>query len=143
MSGAPSIVTSSAKSAPPLPAPCSTSTKPNSARRGRQGRSAVPSAAARHGEVRCVGANEDYQVTENPFFEVWTTPFGLPPFDRIHPEHFPRAFDRGMAEQSGEIAAITSTTGPPSFANTIEALERSGRLLDRGSRVFFNLDASA
>ena len=81
-------------------------------------------------------------MTDNPFFEAWTTPFGLPPFDRIRPEHFPPAFDRGMAEQSGEIAAITSTTGPPSFANTIEALERSGRLLDRVSRVFFNLDAS-
>src|SRR5438132_2877972 len=81
-------------------------------------------------------------MTDNPFFEVWTTPFGLPPFDRIRPEHFPPAFDRGIAEQRGEIAVITSTTVPPSFANTIEALERSGRLLDRVSRVFFNLDAS-
>ena len=38
-------------------------------------------------------------MTDNPFFEAWTTPFGLPPFDRIRPEHFPPAFDRGMAEQ--------------------------------------------
>jgi peptidyl-dipeptidase Dcp len=82
-------------------------------------------------------------MTENPFFENWTTPFGLPPFDRIRPEHFPAAFDRGMAEQIGEIAAITrSTTAAASFSNTIEALERSGRLLDRVSRVFFNLDSS-
>src|SRR5438874_1607066 len=67
---------------------------------------------------------------------------GLPPFDRIRPEHFPPAFDRGMTEQSAEIAAITAAAAVPSFANTIEALERSGRLLDRVGRVFFNLDAS-
>jgi peptidyl-dipeptidase Dcp len=81
-------------------------------------------------------------MNENPFFEVWTTPFGMPPFDRIRPEHFPPAIDRGMQEQIGEIAAITGLAAPPSFANTIEALERSGRLLERVSRVFFNLDAS-
>jgi peptidyl-dipeptidase Dcp len=81
-------------------------------------------------------------MTDNPFFEVWTTPFGLPPFDRIRPEHFAPAFDCGMTEQNAEIAAITGDAAPPSFANTIEALERSGRLLDRVSRVFSNLDAS-
>ena len=81
-------------------------------------------------------------MTDNPFFETWTTPFGLPPFDRIRPEHFPPAFDKGMGEQSAEIAVITGAAAMPSFANTIEALERSGRLLDRVSRVFFNLDAS-
>jgi peptidyl-dipeptidase Dcp len=74
--------------------------------------------------------------------EAWTTPFGLPPFDHIRAEHFPPAYDRGMEEQNAEIAAITRTSAAPSFANTIEALERSGRLLDRVSRVFSNLDAS-
>jgi len=81
-------------------------------------------------------------MTENPFFEPWTTPFGLPPFDRICPEHFPPAFDRAMAEHTAEIAAITGLAAAPTFANTIEALERSGRLLDQVSRVFFNLDSS-
>jgi peptidyl-dipeptidase Dcp len=81
-------------------------------------------------------------MSENPFFERWTTPFGMPPFDRIRPEHFPPAFDKGMEEQIGEITAIARATDAPSFANTIEALERSGRLLDRVSRVFFNLDSS-
>src|SRR5205807_2929884 len=81
-------------------------------------------------------------MTENPFFESWTTPFGTPPFDRIRPEHFPPAFDLGMQEQMAEIAVIASSAAPPSFADTIEALERSGRLLERVSRVFFNLDAS-
>ena len=37
-------------------------------------------------------------MTENPFLERWSTPFGMPPFDRIRPEHFPPAFDRGMRE---------------------------------------------
>ena len=81
-------------------------------------------------------------MTDNPFFEAWTTPFGLPPFDRIRPEHFPPAFDKAMAEHSAEIAAITGSAAAPTFANTIEALERSGRWLDRVSRVFFNLDSS-
>jgi peptidyl-dipeptidase Dcp len=81
-------------------------------------------------------------MTENPFFEHWTTPFGIPPFDLIRAEHFPPAFDRGMQEQIAETAAIAGSAAPPSFADTIEALERSGRLLERVSRVFFNLDAS-
>ena len=81
-------------------------------------------------------------MTDNPFFLVWDTPFGMPPFDRIRPEHFPAAFDRGMDEQLTEIAAIVAAPVPAGFADTIEALERSGRLLDRVSRVFFNLDAS-
>src|SRR6516165_9252260 len=81
-------------------------------------------------------------MTENPFFETWGTPFGLPPFDRISPEHFAPAFDRAMDEHDAEIAVITASPAAPTFANTIEALERSGRLLDRVSRVFFNLDGS-
>ena len=81
-------------------------------------------------------------MSENPFFEIWDTPFGMPPFDRIRPEHFPAAFDRGMDEQIAEIAAIVASPSPPSFGDTIEALERSGRLLDRVSRVFSNLDSS-
>src|SRR5215469_12386800 len=81
-------------------------------------------------------------MTENPFFEHWMTPFGVPPFDRIRPEHFPAAFDRGMKEEIAEIAAIVGATTAASFDNTIEALERSGRLLERVSRVFFNLNPS-
>ncbi|HEY3909559.1 MAG TPA: M3 family metallopeptidase [Stellaceae bacterium] len=81
-------------------------------------------------------------MTDNPFFEAWNTPFGMPPFERIRPEHFPPAFDRGMEEQLTEIAAIVAGPAPPGFGDTIEALERSGKLLDRVSRVFHNLDAS-
>lgn len=81
-------------------------------------------------------------MSENPFFEDWTTPYGVPPFERICPEHFRAGFERGMEEQLAEISAVTGSLEPPGFANTIEALERSGRLLNRVSRVFFNLDAS-
>jgi len=78
----------------------------------------------------------------NPFFETWSTPFGAPPFDRIRPEHFPPAFDRAMAEGLAEIEAITGNPAAPSFANTIEALERSGALLNTVGSVFGNLVAS-
>ena len=81
-------------------------------------------------------------MTDNPLFEAWDTPFGMPPFDHIRPEHFPPAFDRAMAEHNAEVAAIIGSGEAPTFANTIEALERSGRLLDRVSRVFSNLDSS-
>ncbi|MGH7047443.1 MAG: M3 family metallopeptidase [Stellaceae bacterium] len=81
-------------------------------------------------------------MDDNPFFVTWDTPFGMPPFDRIRSEHFPPAFDRGMAEQLDEIAAIVAAPVPASLADTIEALERSGKLLERTSRVFHNLDAS-
>jgi len=81
-------------------------------------------------------------MTDNPFFESWTTPFGLPPFDRIRPDHFPPAFDRGMEDHRAEVDAIAEAARPPSFANTVEALERSGRLLHRVRKVFFNLSSS-
>ncbi|HTQ32996.1 MAG TPA: M3 family metallopeptidase, partial [Stellaceae bacterium] len=82
-------------------------------------------------------------MTDNPLFETWTTPFGLPPFDRIEPAHFPPAFDRGMEEELADIAAITGSAEPPTFANTIEALERSGKLLNAVSDLFHNLNSSA
>jgi peptidyl-dipeptidase Dcp len=75
----------------------------------------------------------------NPLFETWTTPFEAPPFERIAPEHFRPAFERALAEQKAEIAAIAGTTAEPSFDNTLAALERSGRLLRRVGATFFNL----
>ncbi|MDO9502186.1 M3 family metallopeptidase [Falsiroseomonas sp.] len=78
----------------------------------------------------------------NPLLAPWTTPFGVPPFDLILPEHFGPAFDQGMAEQVAEIAAIGADPTRENFANTVEALERSGRTLDRVRSVFFNLVSS-
>ena len=81
-------------------------------------------------------------MTTNPFFESWTGPFGVPPFERIRAEHFPPAFDRGMDEHLCEVEAIAASNEEPGFADTVEALERSGRLLDRVRSVFFNLTLS-
>ena len=81
-------------------------------------------------------------MSTNPFFAPWSTPFGVPPFDRIRPGHVPEALERGMQEQLAEVAAIVEDPAPPSFANTIEALERSGGLLERVGNVFSNLVSS-
>ena len=78
----------------------------------------------------------------NPLLSPWTTPFGLPPFDRIRAEHFAPAFEAAMASHLTEIATIGSNPAPPDFANTIEALERSGRDLARVGAVFSNLAVS-
>jgi peptidyl-dipeptidase Dcp len=96
-----------------------------------------------HGNPAATDDNDRSRaMTANPFFEEWTGPFGLPPFPDIRPEHFPPAFARGIAAHETEIAAIAGSPAPPSFENTIAALERSGRLLERVTRVFFNLEAS-
>ncbi len=81
-------------------------------------------------------------MTQNPFFEPWRTPFEAPPFDRIRPEHFRPAYDRALAEHVGEIATIAENPGPPSFENTIVALEGSGPLLRKVEAVFHNLASS-
>jgi peptidyl-dipeptidase Dcp len=75
----------------------------------------------------------------NPLFGTWTTPFEAPPFERLAPEHFRPAFDRALAQQRAEIAAIADGGDIPSFDNTLSALERSGRLLRRVGATFFNL----
>ena len=78
----------------------------------------------------------------NPLLETWTTPFGVPPFDRIRAEHFPPAFEAAMATHREEIAAIGADPAAPSFANTVEALERGGGLITKVAATFFNLAAS-
>ncbi|MFI6047395.1 M3 family metallopeptidase [Nocardia sp. NPDC051321] len=81
-------------------------------------------------------------MTSNPFFERSALPYQLPPFAEIREEHYVPAFERGMAEQLAEVAAITAGDDEPTVANTVEALERSGALLTRVSNVFFNISSS-
>ncbi|CAM5200822.1 Peptidyl-dipeptidase Dcp OS=Bosea thiooxidans OX=53254 GN=SAMN05660750_00132 PE=3 SV=1 [Bosea thiooxidans] len=76
---------------------------------------------------------------ENPFAARWETPFRLPPFAAIKPEHIRPAFDAALAKHKAEIAAIVADKAAPDFANTIEALERAGRALSRVGGVFYNL----
>lgn len=74
----------------------------------------------------------------NPFFEPSSLPFGMPPFAEIRDEHYRPAFERGMAEQLGEIRDITGQTDPPTFDNTMIPLEAGGQVLDRVATVFFS-----
>jgi peptidyl-dipeptidase Dcp len=75
----------------------------------------------------------------NPLLCAWSAPRETPPFAAIRPEHFRPAFDRAMAEHMAEIEAIAAAPEEASFANTIAALERSGRALERVAAVFFAL----
>jgi peptidyl-dipeptidase Dcp len=79
----------------------------------------------------------------NPLLEPWTGPFEAPPFERIEPDHFRPAFDVALKDARREIDAVAADPAAPTFANTIEALERSGRSLDRVAGVFFNLAGAA
>ena len=75
----------------------------------------------------------------NPFFSNYNTPHGTVPFNLIKLEHFEPAIREGIKQQQAEIEAITAQTEAPTFENTIEAFERSGRLLERATTVFENL----
>ena len=75
----------------------------------------------------------------NPFFETYKTPHGVPPFHLIKLEHFEPAIREGIKQQQAEIDALTANTEAPTFENTIEVFERSGRLLERATTVFENL----
>jgi peptidyl-dipeptidase Dcp len=78
----------------------------------------------------------------NPLLEPWVTPYGLPPFDAIAPAHFAPAFERAMREHRAEVDAIAAEPAAPSFDNTVAALDRAGRLLERSAAAFHNLAAS-
>ena len=79
------------------------------------------------------------QNRENPFFETYRTPFGTPPFDQIETEQYEPAFDEGIWQLDEEVRAIADNTELPTFENTIIALERSGKLLDKVISAFFNV----
>ena len=78
----------------------------------------------------------------NPLFAPSTLPYLAPHFDLIKDEHYLPAFDRGMAEHMAEVEAIATNPEAPTFANTIETMERSGQLLARVAAVFFNLSGT-
>jgi peptidyl-dipeptidase Dcp len=78
----------------------------------------------------------------NPLLGRWDTPFGLPPFAAIKPEHFVPAFDHALQLHAAEIEAIAARAEAPDFANTLAALDASGAVLGRIEKVFHNLAAS-
>ncbi len=84
-------------------------------------------------------AGADAVDADNPFFEEWSTPFGVPPFARIHNDHYLPAFEKAIRIHLEEIAAIITNIEAPSFENTLVSLDGSGALLSKVSRVFYSL----
>jgi peptidyl-dipeptidase Dcp len=72
----------------------------------------------------------------NPLLKDWASPFGVPPFREIEPEHFSPAFAHAFAAHEAQVAAIAADPAEPTFANTIEALEASGCTLERAVNIF-------
>src|SRR5213082_1673018 len=77
----------------------------------------------------------------NPLLTQSALPYHVPPFDRIKDEHFAPAMEKGMREELKEVEVVANNSERPTFDNTIVALERTGRLLDRAERTFSNLNA--
>ncbi len=78
----------------------------------------------------------------NPLLQEWTTPFSIPPFNLIRPEHFRPAVEEAIAIARKEIEEIVKCPDQPDFHNTIEALENAGTLLNRITPILFNLNSS-
>lgn len=78
----------------------------------------------------------------NPLLQQWSTPFGVPPFDKIEVAHFLPAIKFAIEEARKEVDSIVADHEPPTFANTIEALENSGKKLGRITTVLFNLNSA-
>ncbi|MFO7587930.1 MAG: M3 family metallopeptidase [Gemmatimonadota bacterium] len=91
--------------------------------------------------VSCADRSEP-GVGDNPLLTGWDTPFGVPPFDRIENAHFLPAFREAMRRHRAEIDAITTDSGAPTFANTLEAMERAGHDLNRVASVFYAVEGA-
>lgn len=81
-------------------------------------------------------------VKNNPFLVEYTTPYRIPPFGQIKVEHYLPALEEAIRQHNASIDAITGNPAPPTFDNTIVALDRSGELLDRVAAVYFALSES-
>ncbi|TRX71642.1 M3 family metallopeptidase [Carboxylicivirga sp. M1479] len=79
---------------------------------------------------------------ENPFFAKYDTPFNVPPFDQIQPEHYIPAMEKGMAAHKQEIEAIINNTEAPTFNNTIIALDDAGKMLSEVMSVYYSLKSA-
>ncbi|MBS3807733.1 MAG: M3 family metallopeptidase [Bacteroidales bacterium] len=90
----------------------------------------------------CAQKQEPSSSQDNPFFAEYQTPYQVPPFDQIQTSDYMPAFEKGMKEHKEEIEAIVSNTEQPTFENTVEAMVRSGKLLDRISYVFYGLNSA-
>ncbi len=78
----------------------------------------------------------EVKAETNPFFSNFDTPFNVPPFDKIKVKHYLPAIKEGIKRQQTEIDEIVNNTEPPTFTNTIEALEKSGSMLKSTNNIF-------
>ncbi len=92
--------------------------------------------------LKAFGQMNATPALDNPLLSTYKTPFGVPPFDKIRPEHFEPTFEEGMRQHKAEITTIVRQTQVPTFANTVEALEASGQLLSRVNTIFANLNSA-
>src|SRR5437868_4641177 len=92
--------------------------------------------------ISVTAQNSLVQNADNPFLTESALLYHMPPFDKIKDEHFVPAIEAGMQEQLMEVDAIAASPDKPTFDNTVVALERTGRLLDRAERTFSNLNAA-
>ena len=84
--------------------------------------------------------NDAAQLSDAALFETDSPlPFGYPQFDLLDDSVYRPAFEQAMSEHLAEIATIADAADPPTFDNTLVALEQSGQMLERVQRVFFNL----
>jgi len=84
-------------------------------------------------------ADDQPATADNPLLQPYGTDFDVPPFDRIEPKHFEPAFAEGMKQEKAEVESVATNEEPPTFANTIAALDRSGELLDEVTTIFSGL----
>ena len=78
----------------------------------------------------------------NPLLQKWNTPFGTPPFNKIHLPHFKPAIEKAIKSASEEIKTITDNSEPPDFLNTIAAMENAGETLAKITSILFNLNSA-
>src|SRR5262249_4212423 len=78
----------------------------------------------------------------NPLFTPSSLPFQAPPFDKIKDDDYQPALEEGMKRGLAEVEVIANNPDPPTFDNTIVAMEKSGELLTRAAKVFFSLAQS-
>jgi peptidyl-dipeptidase Dcp len=83
------------------------------------------------------------QGSDNPLLRRWDTPYGLPPFDRLRPEHFKPALEVAIREHRAEFDRIADNPRAATFDNTVAAFDLCGRRLERIAAAFHNLTTSA
>lgn len=89
--------------------------------------------------ICAISCSQKETTASNPLLEPFSTLYGAPDFDKIKNEHYKPAILAAIEEAKGDINAITASTQEPTFANTIEALERSGNKLTTILGIFFNI----